>query len=91
MAEPKYWKTKILLAKSEVTYGTDPTPTGAANAILASDVTFSPMEGDVVKRNNETPYFATKSAVTTGFKSTISFSVEAVGSGTAGTPPAWGR
>jgi hypothetical protein len=41
MAEPKYWKTKILLAKSEVTYGTDPTPTGASNAILASDVTFA--------------------------------------------------
>lgn len=90
MAEPKFWKTKIMLAKIEATYGTDPTPTGAANAMLAIDVTFSPMEGETPKRNVETPYFGTKPFVTTAFRSTISFSVDAVGSGTAGDAPAWG-
>ncbi len=88
--EPKLWKTKVLLAKIETTYATDPTPTGAANAILASDVTFQPMEGEVAKRNIETPWLGTQGAVTTAFKSIITFSVEMVGSGTAGTAPLWG-
>ena len=30
----KYFRKKILLAKTESVYGTDPTPSGAANAIL---------------------------------------------------------
>jgi len=88
--DPKYWKTKVLLAKIETAYGTDSTPTGAANAILASEVTFQPMEGEVAKRNIETPWLGTQAAVLTAFKSMITFSVELVGSGTAGTAPLWG-
>lgn len=87
---PKYWKSKTILAKIETTYGTDPNPTGAANAILAMDVTFKPMQGQVIQRNIETTYFGAKPFVVQGIYSQISFSVDLVGSGTAGTAPAWG-
>ena len=86
----KYWKSKTILAKVETTYGTDATPTGAANAILCSDVTFTPMEGDWVKRNYERRYFGGRPGLGAAFRSILTFSVELVGSGTAGTAPGWG-
>jgi hypothetical protein len=33
---PRYVRNSAILAKTETTYGTDPTPTGGANAILVS-------------------------------------------------------
>jgi hypothetical protein len=85
----KYWKSKTILAKIEAIYGTDPTPTGAANAILAEDVTYTPMDGEWVKRNVERPYFGAKPGVGTGFRSTLTFSVPMVGSGSLGVAPGW--
>lgn len=88
---PKFWKSKTLLAKVEAGgYAVDPTPTGAANAILAMNVTFTPQEGEVVTRNLERPFFAANPFVAMAFRSQISFEVDLVGSGTAGTAPAWG-
>lgn len=87
---PKYWNSKTLLAKIETTYGVDPTPTGAANAILATNVSFSPMEGTDVARNLERQWFATGPTIAAGLYATISFSVEMVASGTLGTAPGWG-
>ncbi len=86
----KFWKSKTILAKMEAVYGTDPVPTGAANAILASDVTWSPMEGSDVARNVERPYFSADPTIPAGLYASITFSVEMVGSGTLGTPPGWG-
>ena len=86
----KYWKSKTLLAKIETTYGTDAVPTGAANAILATEVTFSPMEGTDVPRNLERTYFAADDSVPAELRSVITFSVEMVGSGSPGVAPGWG-
>lgn len=87
---PLYWKSKTLLAKTEVTYGTDSVPTAAANAVLATDVTLAPMEGQDVVRNLERPQMAADPTIPAGLYSTLTFSVELVGSGTLGTAPAWG-
>jgi len=87
---PKYWKSKTILGKVEANYGTDPALSGAANAILGQDVTFSPMEGEVVTRNVDRTYFGAKPILTTAYRSVLTFSVSLVGSGTAGTAPAWG-
>lgn len=87
---PIRWKSKILLAKIETTYGTDAVPTGAANAILATNVEFKPMEGQDVSRELELPYLAAQPTVATALFSTLSFRVELAPSGTAGTAPAWG-
>ena len=48
MAE-RYWKKLALLAKLEDTYGTDATPTGVANAMLGTDVSFTPLAGGEAK------------------------------------------
>ena len=56
---PIYWRSKILLAKIESTYATDPTPSGAANGILATDIRLTPMDGNDASRELETPFFST--------------------------------
>jgi hypothetical protein len=84
------WKSKTLLAKIETAYGVDSAPTGAANAILALNVTFSPMEGQDVVRNTERPTLGADPTVPAGLYAKLSFEVDLVGSGTLGTAPAWG-
>lgn len=86
----KYWKSKTILVKIEGTYATDPVPTGEANAILAEDVTFTPMEGEWIKRNVDSRYFGAKPGLGAAFRSMLTLSIPLVGSGTAGTAPAWG-
>jgi hypothetical protein len=54
---------KIILAKIEGTYGTDPVPTGGANAILMTDVELKPMEGQDVSRNIERPYLGAQEEI----------------------------
>lgn len=90
MPEPIKWKSKIILVKPEATYGVDSTPTGAANAMLLTDVAFQPMEGEDVSRNLELPWMGAQEEIPTGLRAVLSGSFELVGSGTAGTPPAWG-
>lgn len=87
---PKSWNSKTILAKVETTYGTDSTPTGTSNAILAMNVTFSPQEGEVIKRALERPFFGAEPFVAQAFRSVLTFSCEMVGSGTLGTAPGWG-
>lgn len=90
MAEPISWKSKITLVKSEgATYGVDPTPTGALDAMLLTDVQLQPMEGEEVSRNLELPYLGGQETFVTAVRAILTGSFEMVGSGTAGTPPAW--
>ena len=84
------WKSKIILAKIEANYGVDPTPTGAANAMLMTQVSFSPMEGEDVSRDLEFPYLAAQGKIPVGLRCRLRGRVELVGSGTAGVAPAWG-
>jgi hypothetical protein len=84
------WKSKLILAKIESTYGVDPTPTGAANAMLMTDVSVQPMEGEDVSRNLERPYLGAQEEIPTGLRVVLTGSTELAGSGTAGTAPAWG-
>jgi hypothetical protein len=90
MAAALRWKTKVLLAKIEATYGTDPTLTGAANAILATDVSLQPMEGEDLSRGLELPYLGAQEMIPSALRSVLTFSTELAGSGTAGTAPGWG-
>lgn len=83
-----FWRLQALLAKIETTYGTDSAPTGAANAILASNVKISPMEGNDVKREFERPALGGRPSIAAGLFSKITFQVEVKGAGTAGTAPA---
>lgn len=85
----RFTRNTVALAKTEATYGTDSIPTGSANAILMSAPTFK-VGTNNVKRDLIRPYFgASEELVGTKWLET-GFEVELVGSGTAGTPPAWG-
>ncbi len=90
MPAPLLWRSKILLAKIETTYGTDAVPTPAANAILATDVKLLPMEGTDVSRDLDLPYIGPQGTIPNELHAKLSFKVELAPSGTAGTAPAWG-
>lgn len=86
----KFFRKKILLAKTEVTYGTDPTPTGAANAILTKDLSINLMQGQTVQRGTDREVLGNELTYHVAPYTTVSFGVELAGSGTAGTAPAFG-
>ncbi|MGB3407092.1 MAG: phage tail tube protein [Jannaschia sp.] len=86
---PQFWRKKIILAKTEVTYAVDPLPL-AANGILAVDVTLSGMDGNDVARNLDLPFLGAQGTVPTALHQKLSFKVELAGSGIAGTAPKWG-
>lgn len=85
------WKTKILLARIETSYGVDAAPTGA-NGILATNVELTPMDGQDVSRDLELPYLGGQATVPAELTAQLAFRVELVGGGdaNAGVAPAWG-
>ncbi|MEE8612277.1 MAG: hypothetical protein V3V60_15975 [Sphingomonas aquatilis] len=88
--DPIRWKSKITLVKPETAYGEDAAPTGALNAVLLTDVQFQPMEGEDVSRNLEQPWMGAQETLPAGLRAVLTGTFELVGSGTAGTAPAWG-
>lgn len=86
MASKKFRKLAIL-AKLEVTYGLDPVPTGAANAMVVSDVEITPLDGEEVERNIVQPYFGNPGVIQATQYARIRFNVELAGSGAVGTAP----
>lgn len=90
MTAPLYWRNKALLAKIETSYGTDPVPTGAANAVLASNVSLRPMEGQDLNRDLMVPFMGNTGDIPVDVHVALDFEVELAGSGTAGTAPAFG-
>lgn len=83
-------RNALLLAKNESSEGVDASPTGSANAVLLRDLSGKTLDGQTIDLNYIRNYFgaAPKLLVRTG--STMSFSCDIAGSGTAGTAPAWG-
>ncbi|MDT7533731.1 hypothetical protein OVY48_09875 [Sphingobium sp. SA2] len=91
MAEPIKWRSKLILVKAEPlnAYGVDAAPTGAVNAMLLTNVQFQPMEGQEVSRNLELPYMGAQESLPVGLYCVLTGDFELVGSGAAGTAPAW--
>lgn len=89
MADRKVRNTAIL-AKIETTYGVDSIPTGAANALLISNQQVTPLEATLVDRALVRPFLGGSEQIPGTRYKRVQFDVEAVGSGAAGTAPAWG-
>jgi len=87
---PLLYRKRIVLAKTEVTYGVDPTPTGAANAILVRNLDVTPIDIEYVSRDLIRPYLGNSDSLVGAKNVKASFEVELSGSGTAGTAPAYG-
>jgi hypothetical protein len=85
----KFFKLKVLLVKKEVTYGVDPVPTGAANAISAQNVKIMPMQGQDATRDIDLPYFQAPQKFPTGVYQEITFDLEMIGGAALGVAPAW--
>lgn len=81
---------RAVLAKIEVTYGTDPTPTGAANAIYCYDPSITPMELVKKERAPARPFLGPDSTIMGGTPVKLEFSVDVAGGGAAGTPAPFG-
>lgn len=87
----RYIRKLAVVAKIETTYGTDSSPTGAADAVLLSNVNINPFNAQNVPRDVIRPYFGASEELPGDRFVELSFDVELVGSGTAGTAPAWGK
>lgn len=83
----KKMRKLAILAKMETAYGVDPTPTGAANAMVVHDVEVTPLDGEEVERNNLQPYFGHFPVLQTTRFARIKFNTEMAGSGVVGTAP----
>jgi hypothetical protein len=86
----RYYRKMALTAKIETVYGTNSAPSGAANAVLATEVTITPLAGEEVSRDLLLPHLGQQGVVLVGTHAQIEFSVELAGSGDAGTAPAYG-
>jgi hypothetical protein len=84
------WREKLILAKTEVVYGTDPVPTGEANTMLMTDVALRPIEGTDVSRNLMFAYLGNQSSLLGDIHVVLEGTTEIAGSGTPGDAPAWG-
>lgn len=87
---PQLVRKRSILAKIESVYATDPTPTGAANAILVKNLNINPLSPTVVGRDLIRPYLGEFDQLIANKHVEIDFEVEIAGSGTAGTAPAYG-
>lgn len=86
----RYMRNTAILAKIETTYGTDATPTEAANAMLVSNVSINPLNAQNVSRDLIRPFLGGSEQLVGVANIEMSFDVELAGSGTAGTAPAFG-
>jgi len=86
----KLARVRSILAKTETTYGSDSSPTGADNAIQVSALEISPVESDVLSRDLIRSYLGNSPQLIANTRVGVTFSVEYAGSGTAGTAPKYG-
>jgi hypothetical protein len=76
MSTPIYKPNAMLLAKLESSYGVDPTPTAASNAMLVRDMSINPVEGNAIDLNYQRGFYgASKSLLATHYQ-TCQFSTD---------------
>lgn len=84
------WKEKLILLKTETTYGVDATPTGALNAIKTLNGSITPIEGSEETLDVDNPTLGATIQALSGVHASVKFDFALCGSGTAGTAPSWG-
>lgn len=83
-------RNTLLLAKIESSYGVDPTPTAADNAMLVSNLQATPFDAQVAQRSTVQPFQGGRGRINWGIFSRCQFEVEMIGSGDPATAPKWG-
>lgn len=82
-------KKSVLLVKAETTYGTDPTPSPTVDALLVQDAAIKEMFG-VEERGTQWKFLDSPPSILGEQYVELSFKIDCIGSGTAGTPPRFG-
>jgi hypothetical protein len=80
----------VILAKVEVTSGTDSVPVNITNALQVSDLSITPLDSKNIELDYIRGYFGNSESLVGTASVKCSFSVYLGGSGTAATAPAWG-
>ncbi len=83
-------RRSTVLMKIEGTYAQDPTPTGAANAILVRNLEIQPLKQELIPRDIVRPFLGAQEKFPACRWFEMTFEIELAGSGTAGVAPAWG-
>lgn len=83
-------KKQVILAKIEVTYNVDPTPTVSANEIFVDSIEESNEGLRILERNGPKNTLGPLAPVYGGTLKGITLTIRAKGSGTAGTAPEFG-
>jgi hypothetical protein len=78
---------QVLLAKNETIYGSDPTPTAAANAIPIVEKAKIEFDPEMLERKHPLPSRGRPKPLTGARATKLSYKVELFGSGVATTPP----
>lgn len=86
---PKKTRLRALLAKDESSYGTDPTASGAQNAILCTELSIEPIQSDEVSRDLIRSYLGNYDTLLANTRAQVTITVEMAGSGanTKDVPP----
>jgi hypothetical protein len=87
---PRLIKNTIVTAKVQTASGVDAAPSGAANAVLMSEGSITPLDAQAIDRALIRGYFGGSEQLVGPGSVKLSYAVELAGSGTAGTAPAWG-
>jgi len=82
-------RNTAILLKEEATYGVDSVPTAAANALLVSNVSVTPINSNNVDRAIIRPFLGGSEQLVGTRYAQISFDLELVGAGTVATSPPW--
>lgn len=87
---PKFMRQKVIIAKTETTYGVEAaTMTMATGGMIVFDFDIKPMEGQIVERKRDMPYYSAPEKFSSGEYVVMTFKVELVGNATKGTAPKW--
>ena len=83
-------KKESVLIETESSYNDSTTPTGQ-DAVLVTELSVTPIASDVVSRDYVRPYLGASEQLLANSRVEVSFSVELVGSGAAGTAPGYSK
>lgn len=86
---PRLFRKLAILAKVETTYGVTSAP-AAIDAMIGTNVSFTPIEADEVSRDLYLTYLGNQGIILTGKHAKLEFEVEIAGAGAAGTAPKYG-
>lgn len=90
MSETRLIRKTAILAKLEEIYGEDALPTGAANALVVSNLSINPLNAEYIARDIIRDYLGGSEELPGAAYVEFGFDIELVGSGVVAQPPAWG-